>query len=133
MNQKKLLRKNIIISAAADGIGWTIAKACMENGAIVYISDKNNEALDKISQHELFEKQFYIHNVNTNNVDEVEDYFSKLKNKIDNIDALINNVGIAGPTGKLEDLSINDWKETIDVNINSHFYYTKFSIPLLKE
>ena len=59
MNQKKLLKKTIIISAAADGIGWTIAKACMENGAIVYISDKNNEALDRISQHELFEKQFY--------------------------------------------------------------------------
>ena len=133
MNQKKLLRKKIIISAAADGIGWTIAKACMENGAIVYISDKNNETLDKISQHELFEKQFYIQNVNTNNVDEVEDYFSKLKNKIDNIEALINNVGIAGPTGKLENLSISDWKETIDVNINSHFYYTKLSIPLLKK
>ena len=79
MSQKKLLRKNIIISAAADGIGWAIAKACMENGAIVYISDKNNETLDKISQHELFEKQFYIQNVNTSNVNEVEEYFSKLK------------------------------------------------------
>ena len=44
----------------------------------------------------------------------------------------INNVGIAGPTGKLEKLNINDWRETIDININSHFYYTKFSIPLIK-
>ena len=58
MSQKKLLRKTIIISAAADGIGWTIAKACMENGATVYISDKNNAALDKISQHELLKNNF---------------------------------------------------------------------------
>ena len=43
------------------------------------------------------------------------------KDKIDKIDALINNVGISGPTGKLEDLDINNWKETIDININSHF------------
>ena len=45
---------------------------------------------------------------------------------------MINNVGIAGPTGKLEDLNLNDWQETIDININSHFYYTKHAIPLLK-
>jgi len=70
--------------------------------------------------------------VNSENFQEVENYFNKIKNKVDSIDALINNVGIAGPTGKLEELNINDWKETLDININSHFYFTKFSIPLLK-
>ena len=133
MNQPKLLNKKIIISAAADGIGWAIAQACMKNGAIVYISDKNNEALDKISQNEFFEKKFFIHKVNSHNIDEVEDYFSKLKDKIENIDALINNVGIAGPTGRIEDLNVHEWNKTIDININSHFYYTKLSIPLLKK
>ena len=133
MNSLKLQNKKIIISAAADGIGWSIAQACMKNGAIVYISDNNNEALDKISQDEFFEKQFFIDKVNTNNINEVEDYFSKLKNNIDHIDSLINNVGIAGPTGKIEDLNVHEWKETIDVNINSHFYYIKHSIPLLKK
>ena len=131
MNQLRLLNKKIIISAAADGIGWVIAKACMNQGAIVYISDKNNIALNKISKHNLFEKQFYLQSVNTNNIEEVENYFSKLKLK--KIDALINNVGIAGPTGNLENININDWKETIDTNINSHFYFTKYSIPLLKK
>ena len=45
---------------------------------------------------------------------------------------MINNVGIAGPTGQLEDINIKDWQETIDININSHFYYPKHAIPLLK-
>ena len=58
MNSLKLQNKKIIISAAAEGIGWAIAKACMKNGAIVYISDKNMEALDKISQNAFFEKQY---------------------------------------------------------------------------
>ena len=133
MNQKKLLNKKIIISAAADGIGWSIAQACMSNGAIVYVSDKNKDALDKISKHNLFEKQLFLDKVNTNDFQEVENYYVKINDKINSIDALINNVGIAGPTGKLEELNINDWKETIDVNINSHFYYTKCAIPLLKK
>jgi len=133
MNQKKLINKKIIISAAADGIGWSIAQECLLNGALVYVSDKNKEALDSISKHDLYEKQLFLDRVNTNDVQEVKNYFNKIKDKVDNIDALVNNVGIAGPTGKLEDLDIDDWKETIDININSHFYYTKCAIPLLKK
>ena len=132
MNQPKLFNKKIIISAAANGIGWSIAQECMLKGAIVYVSDKNNESLDKISKHKLHEKQLFLDKVNSENFKEVEDYFKKIKHKVENLDALINNVGIAGPTGKLEELTINDWKETIDININSHFYFTKLSIPLLK-
>ena len=132
MNQLKLLNKKIIISAAAEGIGWSIAQECMQNGAIVYLTDKNNESLDKISKHDLYEKQLFLDRVNAHDAQEVEDYFNKIENKVDSVDALINNVGIAGPTGKLEELNINDWRETIDININSHFYYTKFSIPLIK-
>ena len=133
MNQKSLFNKKIIISAAADGIGWSIAQECMSNGALVYVSDKNKEALDNISKHDLYEKQLFLDRVNTHDFQEVENYFNKIKDKIDKIDALINNVGISGPTGKLEDLDINNWKETIDININSYFYYTKFAIPLLKK
>ena len=132
MNQLKLHNKKIIISAAADGIGWSIAQSCMLNGAIVYITDINNEALDKISKHNLYKKQLFLEKVDASNAKEVENYFNNIKTKVNNIDALINNVGIAGPTGKIEDLNNNDWKKTIDININSHFYFTKFSIPLLK-
>ena len=111
MNQKSLFNKKIIISAAADGIGWSIAQECMSNGALVYVSDNNKETLDKISKHDLYEKQLFLDRVNSHDFQEVENYFNKLKDKIDKIDALINNVGIAGPTGKLEDLDINDWKD----------------------
>ena len=60
----------------------------------------------------------------------VKDYLSKLK--IKKIDGLINNVGIAGPTKYLEKISIDEWISTIDTNLTSHFYFTKYLIPLLK-
>ena len=62
----------------------------------------------------------------------VKEYFIKLKKNLRSINGLINNVGISGPTGKVEDLNIDEWKNTIDVNINSHFYYIKYAIPFLK-
>ena len=48
------------------------------------------------------------------------------------IDGLINNIGIAGPTKFLEKIRKEEWNETIKTNLNSHFYFSKFSIPLLK-
>ena len=124
--------KNIIISAAADGIGWTIAKSCLEKGYSVYLSDINQKKIDEINEHPLINNKIFIDNVDANNPDSVEKYFDAIKEKTSTIGALINNVGIAGPTGKMESLSISDWKNTIEVNINSHFYFTKYAIPLLK-
>ena len=133
MNQKKLFNKNIIISAAADGIGWSIAELCMDNGASVFISDINENRLSLLREHKNYNSTLFIKKVNANNPEEVLNYFSELKKQITIIDALINNVGIAGPTGKIEELEIKKWKNTIDVNINSHFYFSKYSIPFLKK
>ena len=124
--------KNIIISAAADGIGWTIAKSCLEKGYRVYFSDINQQKIDEIKDHPLINNKIFIDNVDANNPDSIEKYFDSIKEKTATIDALINNVGIAGPTGPMESLSISDWKRTIEVNINGHFYFTKHAIPLLK-
>ena len=56
-----------------------------------------------------------------------------MKKKFINLDALINNVGIAGPTGTIEKLDSSEWENTLHVNVNSHFYLTKQAIPLLKK
>ena len=133
MSPQKLTNKNIIISAAADGIGWAMAEICMNNGASVFISDINENKLSLLKEHKNYNSSLFIKKVNSNNPQDVLNYFSELKNQITTIDGLINNVGIAGPTGKIEELDIEKWKNTIDVNINSHFYFSKYSIPLLKK
>ena len=46
---------------------------------------------------------------------------------------MINNVGIARPTGTMEEISIDDWNQTIETNLNSHFCFTKQAITLLKK
>ena len=133
MNQQKLLNKNIVISAAADGIGLSIANLCMSNGAFVYLSDINEKKLDLLKDHKNYNKTLFTKKIKTNDPEQVYNYFLELNNKISSIDGLINNVGISGPTGKIEDLNIDEWKNTIDVNINSHFYFSKYFLPLLKK
>ncbi len=126
------MSKNVVISAAADGIGWCIASALLEQGYMVYASDINQEKIDEINKHPLINKRLFIENVNASDPESVNHYFESLRNKVPGINALINNVGIAGPTGMMEEVSVDDWKNTIDTNLNSHFYFTKDAIPLLK-
>ena len=133
MNHQKLVNKNIIISAAADGIGWSIAEHCMSNGANVFLTDIDENKLSLLKNHKNYNTNLFLTKVKANDPEDVLSYFLKLKDHISNIDGLINNIGIAGPTGKIEDLEIEEWKNTIDVNINSHFYFTKYSIPFLKK
>ena len=133
MGLQKFINKIIIIRAAADGIGWSIAELCMNNGASVFVSDIDEQKLSLLKNHKSFNSSLFIKKVNASDSKDVLNYFLELKKQIKNIDALINNVGIAGPTGKIEELEIDQWNKTIDVNINSHFYFSKYSIPFLKK
>ena len=133
MNSQKLKNKKIIITAAADGIGLSIAEFCMKNGATVFVSDIEESKLSLLKKHKNYNSTLFINKVDASNPDDVLYYFLELKKKISTIDALINNVGIAGPTGRIEELEIEKWKNTINVNINSHFYFSKYFIPLLKK
>ena len=127
----KSASKNIIISAAADGIGWCIAKSLLDEGYTVYASDINQKKINELSHHPLINRRLFVDNVDAANADSVNNYFESLK--LSSMDGLINNVGIAGPTGTMEEISIDDWNQTIETNLNSHFYFTKQAIPLLKK
>ena len=128
-----LKNKKIIISAGGSGIGLATAKICLSKGAIVYICDIDNRSLVNIKKHPLNNKRLFAFECDASDEDDVANFFDRIKKKTKKIDALINNVGIAGPTGSLEKLKSQDWERTIQVDVNSHFYFTKKAIPLIKK
>ena len=128
-----LKNKKIIISAGASGIGLATAKICLARGAYVYLCDIDSKSLNKLNKHPLNNKKLFAYHCDASNEYQVSDFFEKVKKKTKKIDALINNVGIAGPTGSLEKLKSKDWENTIHVDVNSHFYFTKKAIPLIKK
>ncbi len=128
-----LQNKKIIISAGASGIGWATAKVCLSKGATVYLCDIDIKFLKKIQKHPLINKRLFSFECDASDEDEVSNFFNKISKKTNKIDALINNVGIAGPTGTIEKLSSDDWEQTLKINVISHFYFTKLAIPMLKK
>lgn len=122
--------QRVMITAAASGIGRAIAKAFAADGARVHICDVNEEALAS------FRKQFPnipAAHVNVQNETEVDQWFNQALKDLGGLDVLVNNAGIKGPTAQVEDIAYADWRQCIEVCLDSHFLCAKRAVPVMKK
>ena len=133
MQNNSLKNKKIVISAGASGIGLATTKTCLDRGATVLVTDIDKKFINKLKKNPNYKKSLFLYNFDAANENDVNNFFKSISLKFKKIDCLINNVGIAGPTGTLEKLTSKDWEQTLKTNVISHFYFTKLAIPLLKK
>ena len=124
-----LKNKKIIISAGASGIGWAITKVCAEKGASIYLCDVDPKAINKVKKHSLYNKRIFVSETDASDETEVIDFFHKIEKKFKKIDSLINNVGIAGPTGGSKEKPIGlvyiGIKKDNTINVNKCLFKNK--------
>jgi NAD(P)-dependent dehydrogenase (short-subunit alcohol dehydrogenase family) len=127
-NIRKGLR--VLVTAGGSGIGRAIAGAFAESGARVHICDVSAEALTQCAK-ELPAVSSTIADVSAEA--DVERLFQDVRRSLGGLDVLVNNAGIAGPTGGIEQISPDDWRRTIDINLNGQYYCTRLAVPMLRE
>jgi NAD(P)-dependent dehydrogenase (short-subunit alcohol dehydrogenase family) len=121
--------RRVLITAGAAGIGRAMTEVFHRAGARVHICDVVQAALDETA------KAFPgigVTLADVSSLKDVERLFAEVKRHLGGLDCLINNAGIAGPTGKVEDIAIADWERCIAVDLNGMFYCTRLAVPLLK-
>ena len=119
--------RTAIITGGAQGFGLNIAKRFLNSGAKVIIWDVDREMLDK-SNKELNSPNLISHVVDVSKYKEVE-HFTKEVIKKSNIDILINNAGITGPTASLWEYDIETWKKVVDINLMGTFNCCRAIVP----
>ena len=120
--------QRVLITAGAGGIGRVMAETFVNAGAKVHICDVVRPALDETVR--ALKVTATLCDVSDRK--QVDRLFADVRANLGGLDVLVNNAGIAGPTGKVEEIAVEDWERCIAVDLNGMFYCTRLAVPLLK-
>lgn len=128
-NDTSMQGRRVLITAGASGLGLEMARVFSGAGCRVMICDINDSALNAAANElpGLLVKDSDVADEAT-----VQDLFIAVEKQLGGLDVLVNNAGIAGPTGPVETLSKADWDQTLAVNITSQFLCAREAVPMLK-
>lgn len=122
--------KRVIVTGAASGIGRATAEQFIQQGAIVGLIDLNEEELAEIQQS--FGDDVYVEAVDVTDSEGLQSAISTLAEALGGLDILHVNAGINGTFTPIEELTIEEWDQTINTNLRSTFLTIKAAIPLMK-
>ena len=130
-NEYNFKNRTALITGGAQGFGLDIAKRFLNSGAKVIIWDIDAKLLD-IAKKDIKNENLSSDIVDVSNYEEVKIATSKiLKNS--NIDVLIHNAGITGPTEPLWKYDVEMWNKIIEINLFGTFNCCKAVVPNMIE
>lgn len=123
-SSQKLKGKNILITGGSSGIGFSIAKKSVEEGANVVITGRNEkklkEAVGKISE----SCKFLVWDVK--DVKSTKEMLIEAEKLIEgNFDCLVSNAGISLHEGSFENVTEETWDAQMDINLKGNYFLTK--------
>ena len=119
--------RTAIVTGGAQGFGLDIAKRFLDSGGKVIIWDIDTKMIEQVIK-ELDNPNLSSNIVDVSNYSEVERNVNEITNR-SNIDILINNAGITGPTATLWEYDIDMWKKVVDINLMGTFNCCRAIVP----
>jgi NAD(P)-dependent dehydrogenase (short-subunit alcohol dehydrogenase family) len=124
-----LAGQRVLVTAGAAGIGFAIASTLTALGAKVAVCDVSDDAIAEAGKQL---PSLIACKADVSADADVEAMFALVKKELGGLDALINNAGIAGPTGGVDEISSADWRRCIDICLTGQFLCAHHAVPMLK-
>ncbi len=112
------------MTAGAGGAGLVIAEALAAEGAEVFVCDVDEKALAALPA------PLKGANVDVADAGRVEAWLGPVA--AEGVDILVNNAGIAGPTAPVEEISPEDWRRCLSVDLDGQFHCARAVVPAMK-
>ena len=125
----KLAQLRVIVTAGAGGIGLKVAEAFAAEGASVYVCDVDRSSLDALNE---------AHPEIGSSVCDVSDrsavatFFDDAIRNLGGLDCLVNNAGVAGPTGPVHEIDPEEWDRCLEVCLTGQFNCSRLAVAHLK-
>ena len=120
----------VVVTAAGSGIGEVIARSFQIRGAQIYICDVV-ESLVADTLKAIPGSHGSVADVGDPTA--VDRMFDHIERTLGGVDVLINNAGVAGPTGPVENVKPDEVEETLRINVESQFLCCRRVIPWMKK
>jgi NAD(P)-dependent dehydrogenase (short-subunit alcohol dehydrogenase family) len=120
----------VLVTAGAGGIGLEIARAFVAEGAQVHVCDVDAKALRALG---LSDPKITRSKADVSDRKQVAKLFKEALTALKGLDVLVNNAGIAGPTGKVDEIAPEDWDRTLAIDITGQFNCTRLAVPHLRK
>jgi len=121
--------KTAVVTGAGSGIGRAVVRALLEDGYLVALAGRRADALiETAAGHE----NALTIPTDVSDEDSVAALFGTVRERWGRLDLLVNNAGVAA-AGTVADLSVEDWKRTVDVNLTGMFLCARQAVRLMKE
>ncbi|MEM1218327.1 MAG: SDR family oxidoreductase [Bacteroidota bacterium] len=121
------MSKNVLITGVLGGIGSALARNFRKNGFYVYGLDRREDFMNHCDRFIRFDIHEYVRDVNYRI--RYTDIFEKV---IPHLDVLINNAAVQ-KLGKLEEIRLEDWQETMNVNLTGPLLLSKLFLKRLED
>ena len=133
--------KVALITGSGTGIGMTVAKKFVENGASVIILGRRKEPLESTSQmlNEIInEKQTngfvkIFSGVDVSDEKAITEMFDALQNENISVDIVVNNAGVSGPVTCFTHAPLEDFRSTVDIHLTGTFWTSVQALKVMKE
>ncbi len=119
--------RTAIVTGGAQGFGLDITKRLIRSGASVIIWDNDQKMVEKAIE-DIKSPNLSFNIVDISNYSKVEECVQEIT-KQKNIDILINNAGITGPTATLWEYDIEMWRKVVDINLMGTFNCCRTIVP----
>ena len=120
----------VIVTAGAGGIGREIARGFAAEGARVVVCDVDRDALSALAESD---PDLIALPCDVADRAAVADFMGQALERLGGLDTLVNNAGIAGPTGAVQDIDPEDWDRCLNVCLTGQFNMTRLAVPALKD
>ena len=120
----------VLVTAGANGIGRATARAFAAEGARVHVCDVDEAALAALAESD---------SAITRSICDVSDrkavarLFEETLAALGGLDCLVNNAGIAGPTGRVDELAPEAWESCVAIDLTGQFNCTRLAVQHLKQ
>jgi NAD(P)-dependent dehydrogenase (short-subunit alcohol dehydrogenase family) len=120
----------VLVTAGARGIGLETARSFVAEGARVHVCDVDAKALRALAK---TDPKITRSTCDVSDRKQVAKLFREALAALKGLDVLVNNAGIAGPTGRVDEIAPEDWDRCLAVDITGQFNCARLAVPHLRK